>query len=322
MRHELTWEMQASGRSTAAVAYERGVMALVLALPVPLFAAVGLSLPLPNVVYKLGLAAVERTAAIADALPTLDRDAREPEQTSVAARAAHPRAAQPAHRTPAPAVAGHAAPVGAKTKPTAKREHRARVAPAPRTVSRAAVTRSSFAGEGVTSRARHAQVDADTELVQATAASTPAAVAPEAAAAPAAVAAASTPEPTRATTPAATTSAPVVTTTPAAATTTPAPTVSPPAATPTTPTPAATAPVDPRAAREAERAAQQAAKDAKAAQDAADKAAKAAAEQARKDAEAARKAAAGSNSGPGSNSGHGSNSGPGSGSTTTVPTTN
>src|SRR4051794_638160 len=74
MRHELTWEMQGSGRSVAATVYERGVMALALVLPVPLLAAAGLSMPLPDGVYRLGVAAVERTAAVASALPSIHRE--------------------------------------------------------------------------------------------------------------------------------------------------------------------------------------------------------------------------------------------------------
>jgi hypothetical protein len=44
-------------------------MALVFVLPVPLLAATGLSLPLPAAAYRIGVAAVERTAAIAQAVP-------------------------------------------------------------------------------------------------------------------------------------------------------------------------------------------------------------------------------------------------------------
>src|SRR3954447_20745899 len=98
MRHELTWEMQASGRSFASAVYERGVMALALALPVPLLAAAGLSLPLPGGVYRLRMGAVERAATIADALPSMHRDSPQLDQTTVAARAvARGKTAQPHH---------------------------------------------------------------------------------------------------------------------------------------------------------------------------------------------------------------------------------
>src|SRR4051812_13338973 len=141
MRHELTWEMQASGRSTAAAVYERGVMALALALPVPLLAAAGLSLPLPDGVYRLGAAAVQRTASIANALPSIDRGSGEPEQTTVAAK---PAMGPTVHRSQARAaivfsVVAHPAARGGH-KPSAAAQASANA----RAMRRTAVSHSEF----------------------------------------------------------------------------------------------------------------------------------------------------------------------------------
>jgi hypothetical protein len=106
VRHALTWETgHAGGRSFAAVACEKGVMALLLALPVPVLAATGMSLPLPDVVYRIGVAAIERTAAIAEALPGVDTAPTAPPPKRKAVVAQKARAV--AH-TPAAAVATHA----------------------------------------------------------------------------------------------------------------------------------------------------------------------------------------------------------------------
>src|SRR3954468_16084634 len=75
MRAALTWETDARGRSAAAL-YERGALALALALPVPLLAAVGMSLPLPQSIFRLGVLAAERTALAADALPGVGHEER------------------------------------------------------------------------------------------------------------------------------------------------------------------------------------------------------------------------------------------------------
>src|SRR3954471_23135361 len=75
MRPALTWETDGRGRSAAAL-YERGALALALALPVPLLAAAGMSLPLPQSIFRLGVLAAERTALAADALPGVGHQER------------------------------------------------------------------------------------------------------------------------------------------------------------------------------------------------------------------------------------------------------
>jgi hypothetical protein len=79
MRHALTWEVAAPARFVAPAGLRQKVMlAIGFALPVPLLAATGLTLPLPDGVFRLASAVVERTAAIAKELPAVgSSDSRE-----------------------------------------------------------------------------------------------------------------------------------------------------------------------------------------------------------------------------------------------------
>src|SRR3954468_19765162 len=108
MRQALTWEAPAPAFATPAGLRQKAMLAIAFALPVPLLAATGLTLPLPDSVYRLASAAVERTVAIAKDLPAVGH-----EQKREAPRPAVERTkAQPAAAVRAPATA----PVPAKTQ--------------------------------------------------------------------------------------------------------------------------------------------------------------------------------------------------------------
>jgi hypothetical protein len=268
VRPALTWETNARGRSAAAV-YERCALALALALPVPLLAAAGMSLPLPQSIFRLGVLAAERTGLVADALPGRGQDAKTEAVRPVRAVRHAPAVARTGTKTHAAQqvstrVAG--APVQ-----TVHRRHRL----ATGSTTATTVTRSVF-------RPRPALASRDTTPITDPTPTTPTPT---------------TPTPTVTTS----TQAPAVQTTPPAASgASSSGTGSPPSSTSgstKTDDKAAKAAADQarkdaKAAQDAAKAAaDQAAKDAKAAQDAADKAAKAAADQAAKDAKAAQDAA-------------------------------
>jgi hypothetical protein len=65
MRQALTWEVPAPVFAAPARVRRNVLLALAFAVPVPLLAATGLTLPLPDSAYRIASAAVERTVAIA-----------------------------------------------------------------------------------------------------------------------------------------------------------------------------------------------------------------------------------------------------------------
>ena len=110
MRQALTWEAPATAAFAAPAGLRHKVLLVVaFALPVPLLAATGLTLPLPDSVYRLATAAVERTVAIARDLPAVGHEQkREAPRPAVERTQAQPAATVQARATtqaPAPAKA-------------------------------------------------------------------------------------------------------------------------------------------------------------------------------------------------------------------------
>jgi hypothetical protein len=103
MRQTLTWEVASPAPAATTAFGQKALLALAFALPVPAMAAGGLSLPLPGQVYRLAIAAIERTAGLGPGLDVERLPAAEesptPGQVSTAVTAAVP--SSPA----APAVA-------------------------------------------------------------------------------------------------------------------------------------------------------------------------------------------------------------------------
>ncbi len=147
MRPTLTWEEHGGSRSLAAV-YERGALILAMVLPVPMLAAAGLSLPLPQSIFRLGILAAERTALIADALPGVGRD--RPAKTATPVLRDRGHVAHAAVRRAAPVQAATTAPAPHRSTAAHGSRRHATGTPAHLVVKSKPTTGSTFAGRGQT----------------------------------------------------------------------------------------------------------------------------------------------------------------------------